>query len=111
MQLRPLLKASSMIGLIVGGIGSWTIVFVLTQALLFEYLSGAGFLPEISLALTVILVVLFLFGGPLAFGSALCLVVLPLTDDQKDVFGFLALMGSITALAVFPVLWALSAGG
>ena len=111
MELRLFLKASSIVALIVGGIGSWTIFSGIGQLFILGIVSGNGFLNEITWVFVVFVVMLVLFGGPLAFVSALCLVLLRLTDDQRDVLGFLAFMGSVTALIVIPLLWALSALG
>ncbi len=96
LELRPLLKASSILGLVIGGIGSWK-----TLSLVGPGLPSAFFSP-IYLPGIVFLLILLLFGGPLAFASALCLTLLSLTDEQNDVLGFLSLMGSITALVVLP---------
>ena len=61
------------------------------------------FLFPVYLPLIVLIVILLLFGGPLAFVSALCLVLLSLNDEQNNILGFLCLMGSVTALVIFPL--------
>ena|SRR5712692_866815 len=97
LNLRPLLKASSILGLVIGGIGSWETLPLVGRGLL------ASFLFPIYLPIIVLIVILLLFGGPLAFVSALCLTLLLLNDEQNNILGFLCLMGSVTALVVFPL--------
>ncbi len=91
LELRPLLKASSIVGLTVGGIGSWKTFSILSLTV-----------PPIPWALLVFLVMFLLLGGPLAFVSSLCLVFLKLSDEQNDILGFLSLIGSVSILVVLP---------
>jgi hypothetical protein len=95
LELRPLLKASSIFGLIAGGIGT-SKVFSLVG------LGIPTFASEASWAGIVFLTLILLLGGPLALASSLCLITLRLTDDQNDILGFLSVMGSISILLFLP---------
>jgi hypothetical protein len=88
-------KASSILGLIVGGIGSWMTFSVVGLRI-------PTFLSPVPWAGIFFFIMFLLLGGPLAFFSSLCLVFLRLTDEQNDILGFLSLMGSITVLVVLP---------
>jgi hypothetical protein len=94
-ELRPLLKASSILGLIAGGIGSWK-VFSLVGLFIPAFVSQASW--SIFLFLTLFL----LLGGPLALVSSLCLFFLRLTDEQNDILGFLSFFGSVSIMVVLP---------
>ena len=96
LELTPLVKASSIVGLIVGGIGSWKTISVVGPGLL-NVFSSPFVLPYIVFGIG-----LLLLGGPAALVSSLCLVLLPLTDEQKQTLGFLSFMGSPTTLFVLP---------
>ena len=96
LELTPLAKASSILGLIVGGIGSWKTISLMGLLL------PAAFFSPISWPGIVFIIILLLFGGPLAFASALCLVLLVLTDEQNHILGFLSFVGSISILIVLP---------
>ncbi len=50
----------------------------------------------------VFFIMFFLLGGPLAFVASVCLVFLSLTDEQKEVLGFLSFLGSVSILVVLP---------
>jgi len=89
-------KASSILGLIVGGIGSWKTISLMGLLL------PAAFFSPINWPVIVFIIILLLFGGPLAFASALCLVLLVLTDEQNHILGFLSFVGSISILIVLP---------
>ena len=95
LELRPLLKASSILGLIAGGIGS-------TKTISLVGLTVPTFVSQASWAAIVFVTLILLLGGPLAFVSSLCLVLLRLTDEQKNILGFLSVMGSISILVVLP---------
>ena len=95
LELTPLVKASSIVGLIVGGIGSWKTISVVGPGLL-NVFSSPFVLPDIVFGIGLLL------GGPAALVSSLCLVLLPLTDEQKQTLGFLSFMGSATTLFVLP---------
>ena len=102
LELRPLLKGSSVLGLVIGGVGSWKTISLMGLLL------PAAFFSPISWPVIVFVIILLLFGGPLAFASALCLVLLVLTDEQNDILGFLSFMGSISMLVVLPYFFLLS---
>ena len=95
LQLTPLVKASSILGLIVGGIGSW-------KSLSFMGLIIYTFLAPDPWGGIIFFIMFFLLGGPLALVSSLCLFLLRLTDEQNDILGFLSLFGSISILIVLP---------
>lgn len=103
-ELRLLVKGSSVLGLIVGGLGSYTIISQFSQ----EFFSPE-FVSLVNFDFIVFLSILVLFGGPLAFGSSLCLILLDLPDEKRNVLGFLALMGSVTTLVVLSLFSAWSA--
>src|SRR5436309_1327438 len=54
------------------------------------------------------LILLLLLGGPLAFVSSLCLVLLRLTDEQNNILGFLSVVGFISILVVLPYFFLVS---
>jgi len=95
LNLRPLLKASSILGLVIGGIGSW-------KSLSFMGLIIYTFLSPDPWGGIIFFIMFFLLGGPLALVSSLCLFLLRLTDEQNDILGFLSLFGSISILIVLP---------
>ena len=95
LELRPLLKASSILGVISGGIGS-SKTFSLLGLVIPTFVSQA---PWASMVFLILFLVL---GGPLALVSSLCLIFLRLTDDQNNILGFLSVAGSISILAVLP---------
>ncbi len=87
---------SSILGLIVGGIGSWKTLSLFGPALINVFSSPFG------LYALVFFIGFLLLGGPAAFVSSLCLVFLSLTDEQKHTLGLLSFMGSATTLFVLP---------
>ena len=95
LELRPLVKASSILGLIVGGIGSWKTFSLVGLAI-------PTFVSQAPWASMVFLILFLLLGGPLALLSSLCLVCLRLTDDQNNILGFLSATGSVSILVVLP---------
>ena len=95
LALTPLVKASSIVGLLVGGIGSW-------KSLSFMGLIIYTFLSPDPWGGIIFFIMFFLLGGPLALVSSLCLFLLRLTDEQNDILGFLSLFGSASILVVLP---------
>jgi hypothetical protein len=102
LELRPLLKTSSIVGLVAGGIGSWKTLSLVVPALIYGS-SSPFFLSGI-----VIIIGLLLLGGPAALVSSLCLFFLRLTDDQNNILGFLSAMGSFSILVVLPYFFLVS---
>jgi hypothetical protein len=101
-ELRPLLKASSIVGVVAGGIGSWKTLSLVVPALIYGS-SSPFFLYGI-----VPIIALLLLGGPAALISSLCLVFLRLTDDQNNILGFVSAMGSFSILVVLPYFFLVS---
>jgi len=101
LELRLLLKASSILGLIAGGIGS-SKVFSLVGFFVPAFVSQTPWDSILFLALFLLL------GGPLAFVSSLCLVLLRLTDEQNNILGFLSVVGSVSILVVLPYFFLVS---
>ena len=96
LELRPLLKVSSILGLIVGGIGSWKTLSLFGPGIINVFSSPFG------LSGLVFFIGFLLLGGPAALVSSLCLMFLSLTEEQKHTLGFLSFMGSATTLFVLP---------
>jgi len=96
LELRPLLKVSSILGLVIGGIGSWKTLSLVGPGIINVFSSPFG------LYALFFFIGFLLLGGPAALVSSLCLVFLSLTDEQKHTLGFLSLMGSATTLFVLP---------
>ncbi|HEX4920965.1 MAG TPA: hypothetical protein VFV92_09530 [Candidatus Bathyarchaeia archaeon] len=94
-ELRLLVKGSSVLGLVIGGLRSYRVISLLGQ-----WFFSPEFVSLVNYQIIVFLTMLVLFGGPLAFGSSLCLILLDLPDEKRNVLGFLALKGSITTLVV-----------
>ncbi len=96
LELRPLLKVSSILGLVIGGIGSWKTLSLVGPGIINVFSSPFG------LYTLFFFIGFLLLGGPAALFSSLCLVFLSLTDEQKHTLGFLSFMGSATTLFVLP---------
>jgi hypothetical protein len=90
LELRRLLKATSLLGLAVGGTGIVAEIILLSTTLSQGSLSFTD--PS---ALIILALVSSSFIVPLI--SALCLLILPLKDEQRDILGFVALIGSMVA--------------
>ena len=101
LELRPLLKASSILGLITGGIGS-------SKTFSLVGLAVPTFVSHAPWASILFLTLFLLLGGPLALVSSLCLVFLRLTDEQNNILGFLSVMGSVSILVVLPYFFLVS---
>jgi hypothetical protein len=100
-ELRPLLKTSSIIGLVAGGIGTWKTFSLVGLAI-------PTFVSTTPWASIIFLIVFLLLGGPLALVSSLCLFLLRLTDEQNDILGFLSSIGSVSILVVLPYFFLVS---
>jgi len=94
-ELRPLLKGSSIIGLVAGVFGSWNTFSLVGLAI-------PTFVSTTPWASIIFLIMFLLLGGPLALVSSLCLFLLRLTDEQNDILGFLSFFGSVSILVVLP---------
>jgi len=90
LELRRLLKTTSLVGLAVGGTGIVAEIILLSTALSQLSLS---FRDPSAMIILALLSSSFLL--PLI--SALCLLILPLKDEQRDILGFVALISSIVA--------------
>src|SRR5437667_3076627 len=90
LELRRLLKATSLVGLAVGGTGIVAEIVLLSTVLSQWSLS---FRDPSGMIILALLSSSFLL--PLI--SALCLLILPLKDEQRDILGFVALISSIVA--------------
>ena len=85
-------KGVSIIGLVVGGVGTLAWAIFITE-LFYSSQGGSGF--EIT-ALEIFTTVTILFLVPLL--SALGLLLLPLKDEQRGILGFISLIGAICAM-------------
>ncbi len=96
------MKASSLLGFIVGGFGSWKILSLVVPGL-FNILSSPFVLPDLLFG-----VGLVLLGGPVALASSLCLMFGYRTDETNDILGFLSFTCSISTVLVLFLYYALT---
>ncbi len=94
LELRRLLKATSLLGLAVGGTGTVAEIILLIILLSTALSQGSLSFPDPS---ALIFFALLSLPFIVTFLSALGLLFLPLKDDQRDILGFVALIGSIVA--------------
>lgn len=98
-ELRPIVKASSIAGLIIGGVGSWKTLSLVISV--FHYV----FTPLFGWEVLVFLIGLVLLGGLAALVSGLSLVFLSLSEEQSRLLSFFSVMGSFTTVLFLYYIW------